>query len=384
LPKLVKCGFSGKVYSTGATKEITEHMLYDSARIQEEESYTLTKKNLRKGLPPVEPLYTEEDVKNCFRLKWKIVYPDKLFRVCNFDVTMKNAGHVFGSVFIEIESDKKITISGDLGESPKLIIKNPEMPEKTDYLLIESTYGDRNHESLKNSISELRDAINKTMNGGGNVIIPSFALERTQELLYIIHRLYSRGEIPDCPVFLDSPLAIDITEIFMRHRELYNEETYEESKKCNPFIVPGLKFTRTVDESKEINGMSGAIVIAGSGMCTGGRIKHHLKHNLWRKECSLVFVGYQAKGTLGRRIVDGAKTVRIYGEKIAVRARVYTINGLSAHAGRDFLVKWAERAEAKKTFIVHGEYDKSLKLAEELKKRGLECNIPKWRSCVEI
>ena len=385
LPKLVKCGFSGEIYCTGATKVIAEHMLYDSAKIQEEEARTLTRKNLRKGKPPVEPLYTEEDVKDCFKLKWKVIYPNREREVLDYSVRAREAGHVLGSVFLEVEGEGgRITFSGDLGESPKLIIRDPEMPDKTDYLLVESTYGDRNHESLEKSIEELKEAINTTLTMGGNVVIPSFALERTQEVLYVIHKLYERGEIPDCPVFLDSPLAIDITEIFMRHRELYNREAYEESKRGNPFVVPGLKFTRSVDESKEINEVSGAIIIAGSGMCTGGRIKHHLKHNLWRKESSVVFVGYQVKGTLGRRIVDGAKRVRIYGEEVAVKARIYTINGFSAHAGRDFLAKWATKANAKKTFVVHGEFEKSSKLAELLRNRGLKYEIPEWKSCFEI
>ncbi len=383
LPKLVRCGFSGDVYCTGATKVIAEHMLYDSAKIQEEEARTMTRKNLRRGKPPVEPLYTEEDVRDCFRLKWKVIYPDRERELLEYTVRAREAGHVLGSVFLEVEGERKITFSGDLGERPKLIIRDPEMPDKTDFLLVESTYGDRNHESLEKSIEELKDAINTTLAMGGNVVIPSFALERTQEILYVLHRLYESGEIPDCPVFLDSPLAIDITEIFMRHRELYNREAYEEAKRGNPFVVPGLKFTRSVDESKEINEVSGAIIIAGSGMCNGGRIKHHLKHNLWRKESSIVFVGYQAKGTLGRRIVDGAKKVRIYGEEIAVKARIYTINGFSAHAGRDFLAEWAVRARAKKTFVVHGEFEKSAKLAELLRERGLSCEIPEWRSCFE-
>ncbi len=382
LPKLVKCGFSGKIYSTGATKVIAEHMLKDSAKIQEEEAKTQTKKNLRRGLKPVKPLYTEEDVKDCFKLKWKVVYYNKPFYVDKYEFRMRNAGHVLGSSFVEIND--KITFSGDLGEKPKLIIKEPDMPEKCDYLVVESTYGDRNHESLEKSIEELKNAVNSTIKSGGNVVIPSFALERTQEILYVLHDLYERGEIPDCPVFLDSPLAIDITEIFMRHRELYNDKVYEESKRKNPFYLPKLMFTRSVDESKEINEVSGAVIIAGSGMCNGGRIKHHLKHNLWRKESSIVFVGYQAKGTLGRRIVDGAKKVRIYGEEVAVKAKIYTINGFSAHAGRDFLLNWASKSQAKKVFVVHGELEKSQKFAEMLRARGFKVRIPEWKESVEL
>jgi len=244
-------------------------------------------------------------------------------------------------------------------------------------LIVESTYADRNHKSVEESIEELKEAINETFERGGNVIIPSFALERTQEILYILHKLYYSNEIPECQIFLDSPLAIDITQVFLRHPELYDKETLNEFKKKNPFYIPNLQFTRSVDESKEINEVkSGAIIIAGSGMCNGGRVKHHLKHNLWRKECSIVFVGYQVKGTLGRRIIDGAKKVRIYGENIVVKAKIYTINGFSAHAGRDFLIEWSSRSEANKVFIVHGEYDKNLMLSNILRQRGFECVIP--------
>jgi metallo-beta-lactamase family protein len=385
LPKLVKKGFNGVIYSTKATKEIAKHMLYDSAKIQEEEAYTRTKKNLRKGLPPVVPLYTEDDVKECFRLKWVELSYGRDESVGDVSFRFGEAGHVLGSAFVELESDKRIVFSGDLGEPERLIIRNPEFPDRADFLVVESTYGDRYHRSVEESIEELRQAIVDTFERGGNVLIPSFALERTQELLYVLHMLYKRGQLPECQVFLDSPLAIDITKIFLSHPELYNDETAKEAKESNPFWVPGLQFTKSVEESREINEVkSGAIIIAGSGMCSGGRIKHHLKHNLWRKECSVVFVGYQVKGTLGRRIVDGAKSVRIYGEEIAVRAKIYTINGFSAHAGRDFLLKWSAKSDARKVFVVHGEFDKSQKLAEGLKKMGFECIIPEWRQKVAL
>ncbi len=385
LPKLVNKGFNGVIYATKATKEIAKHMLYDSAKVQEEEAYTRTKKNLRKGLPPVVPLYTVDDVKECFRLKWVELGYREEKTVGNITFRFREAGHVLGSAFVELESDKRIVFSGDLGEPERLIIRNPEFPDKTDFLVVESTYGDRNHRSVEESIEELKQAIIDTFERGGNVLIPSFALERTQELLYVLHLLYKRGQLPECQVFLDSPLAIDITKVFLSHPELYNGETANEAKESNPFWVPGLQFTKSVEESREINEVkSGAIIIAGSGMCTGGRIKHHLKHNLWRKECSVVFVGYQVKGTLGRRIVDGAKSVRIYGEEIAVKAKIYTINGFSAHAGRDFLLKWSRMSDAKRVFVVHGEFDKSQKLADGLRKMGFDCAIPEWRQRVVL
>ena len=382
LPKLVKHGFDGEIYSTKATEELAEHMLRDSAKIQEEEAYTQTKKNLRKGLPKVYPLYTEEDVERCFKLKWIC---KNEFYIDDMHVKFKNSGHILGSAFVEIEVDKKIIFSGDVGEPNRPIIKDTEFPDKTDYLVVESTYADRNHKSVEESVKELKDAINDTFERGGNVIIPSFALERTQEILYILHKLYYSNEIPECQIFLDSPLAIDITQVFLKHPELYDKETLNEFKRRNPFYIPNLQFARSVEESKEINEIkSGAIIIAGSGMCNGGRVKHHLKHNLWRRECSIVFVGYQVKGTLGRRIVDGAKKVRIYGENIAVKAKIYTINGFSAHAGRDYLIEWSCKSDADKIFVVHGEFDKNLMLANALKQRGFECIIPNWLQSFEL
>ncbi len=384
LPKLVKHGFSGEIYATRATREISEHMLHDSAKVQEEEAYTLTKKNLRKGLPVVRPLYTADDVKECFRLKWRSIEYGQTVSLDSIDFTFRNAGHVLGSAFVEINTGRKFVFSGDIGERGRLIINDPDFPPESDYLIVESTYGDRNHRSVEGSIDELRRAIVHAFEKGGNVLIPSFALERTQEILYILHTFYRKGELPECEIFLDSPLAIDITEIFANHPELYNKETAEEAKHGNPFYIPNLTFTKSVDESREINEVkSHAIIIAGSGMCTGGRIKHHLKHNLWRKESSVVFVGYQVKGTLGRRIIDGARKIRIYGEEIAVKAEVYTINGFSAHAGRDYLIEWATKSDAERIFVVHGEFEKSQKLASALRSH-FDCVIPEWRQSFSV
>jgi len=383
LPKLVKHGFNGVIYSTEATKEIVEYMLHDSAKIQEEEAHTVTRKRLRKGLSPVKPLYTSEDVRECFKRKWKRVRYGDTVNTGNNEIRFHRAGHVLGSAFVVINGNKRLVFSGDLGEEDKLIIRNPEYPPKTNFLIVESTYGDRNHKSIDESIEELKEAILRTFRAGGNVLIPSFALERTQEVLYVLNLLNSRGELPECHIFLDSPLAIDITKVFMKHPELYNIKTSEIDG--NPFSLPNLKFTRSIDESREINEVkSNAIIIAGSGMCTGGRIKHHLKHNLWRKECSVVIVGFQAKGTLGRRLVDGAKNVRVYGESIAVKAKIFTINGFSAHAGRDYLVKWSRKSSPDRVFIVHGEFEKSQKLADTLGKHKLSCLIPKWKQKVQL
>lgn len=384
LPKLVKEGFNGEIYTTKATQDIAKYMLYDAAKIQEEEAHSQSKKKARRGRPPLEPLYTSEDVEDCLKLKWRSIDYGERFHFGNTSIKFHRAGHVLGSAFIEVDSGKKFIFSGDLGEEDKLIIKDPEYPPQANYLIVESTYGDRNHKSVDESIEELRDTINQTFNAGGNVLIPSFALERTQEILYVLNMLFRQGEIPECQVFLDSPLAIDITKVFISHPELYNMETNEVKGK-NPFAVPNLKYTKDVKDSKKINETkSNAIIIAGSGMCTGGRIKHHLKHNLWRKECSIVLVGYMAKGTLGRRLVDGAKTVRIYGDRIALKSRIFTINGFSAHAGKDYLVKWSRACNADRTFVVHGEFDKSQSLAQELEKYGNQSKIPQWKQNIKV
>ncbi|MFO7967445.1 MAG: MBL fold metallo-hydrolase [Archaeoglobaceae archaeon] len=384
LPKLVSHGFNGEIYATEATRDIAKYMLYDAAKIQEEEAYTETKKRSRKGKPPLEPLYTSEDVEDCLKLKWKSPKYGERVHFGNTSIKFYRAGHVLGSAFIEVDSGKKFVFSGDLGEDDKLIIKDPEYPPRANYLIVESTYGDRNHKSVDESIEELKDAIKHTFDAGGNVLIPSFALERTQEILYVLNKLYREGDLPECRIFLDSPLAIDITKVFISHPELYNMET-NDIKGKNPFAVPNLKYTKDVDDSKKINEVkNNAIIIAGSGMCTGGRIKHHMKHNIWRKECSLILVGFMAKGTLGRRLVDGAKTVRIYGDRIAVKSRIFTINGFSAHAGRDYLLKWSRACNADRTFVVHGEFEKSQALTHELGKSGNQCEIPQWKQNIEV
>ena len=389
LPKLVKEGFRGTVISTQATREISWYMLHDSAKVQEEEARSEGKRRKRRGLEPVKPLYTTEDVEDCFDLEWETKKYGEEFQLDGFSLKFRNSGHVLGSAFVEVEGDSgdgvtNFAISSDLGEPGRLIIRDPEFPE-AEVVVVESTYGDRNHKTPEESIEELKNVLWDTFERGGNVIIPSFALERSQEVLYALHMLYRKGEFPDFQVFLDSPLAIDITEIFLRHPELYDDEARKEFLKGNPFSVPGMRMTRSVEDSREINEIEEhALIIAGSGMCNGGRIKHHLKHNLWREECSVIFVGYQAKGTLGRQIVDGARFVRIYGEKVAVRAQIHTINGFSAHAGRNFLLRWVMESGARKAFVVHGEFETSQKFAAELRNQGIEAMIPDWRQRVEF
>ncbi|MEO0265101.1 MAG: MBL fold metallo-hydrolase [candidate division WOR-3 bacterium] len=362
LPKLVKDGFQGKILGTAATLDLARIILMDAAKLQAEEYEVQVKRNQRRGIETPEPLYTLEDAISAITLFAPPLKYDTEYEIFDgLKITLRDAGHILGSSFLELSANKtKIIFSGDLGNRNKPIIRDPETIKMKDanYLVIESTYGSRNHKGIEESVEELKNAIQNTVEHG-NVLIPAFAIERAQDLLYYIREFKERGEIPkETKVFLDSPLAISATNIFMAHREVFDDETRELLKQHkDPFSFSNLFFTRSKESSMAINNIKkGAIIIAGSGMCTGGRIKHHLKHNLWREECSVVFVGFQAKGTLGREIVDGAEEVEIYGETIAVKASVYTINGFSAHADQKILVEWVQDLNKDcKIIVTHGE-----------------------------
>jgi len=253
---------------------------------------------------------------------------------------------------------KKVIFSGDLGKNNKLVIREINYPQDADFIFIESTYGDRKHKSLPETINEFKTAIIESFKDGGNVVIPTFALERAQEILFILRTMYDNGELPPCKIFLDSPLAIAATKLFLQFPNQLNGEVLKLLKQNkNPFVFPWVYFTESVEESRKINEIeSGAIILAGSGMCTGGRIKHHLKHNLWRENSSVIFVGYQAEGALGRQIINGAKYVKIYGEEIAIKAKIYTINGFSAHADQENLLDFIKQTKGVETvFLIHGE-----------------------------
>ena len=380
LPKLVREGFSGEVIATPATRDIASIMLLDAAHLQEEDWKIEHRKALRRGEEIPEILYDVQDATMAMhRFGRTVSYEGKFEPFDGVSFWFRDAGHVLGSAFLEIDFDgTKVVFSGDLGHKGKPIIRDPERiaTRDVDLLIIESTYGKRDHRSVEESVQELKEAIQRTIERGGNVLIPSFSLERAQDILFYLREFYEQGELPpNARVFLDSPLAISATQIFRAHPECFDEETLELVRSgIDPFLFPGVRFTRSVDESKRINDIrSGAIIIAGSGMCTGGRIKHHLKHNLWRPECSVIFVGYQAHGTLGRRIVDGAKEVTIYGERIAVQAEIYTINGFSGHAGRSGLLEWADGVQGKhRALVVHGEPEESQSLADGLRSLGFE------------
>jgi metallo-beta-lactamase family protein len=362
LPKASKDGFKGKIITTRATRDLLEPMLHDSAVIQESDSEWLTRKAMRTGAKPVTPLYTTEDVETVLPLfdihEYNAVYhlgPGVRFRLLD-------AGHILGSASLELwyqdsASEKKIVFSGDIGKKGSPIIKDPSVPEAADFVVMESTYGNRSHKPLNESINELASAIKSTFKRGGNVYIPSFAVGRTQDILYILNNLVREGRLFRFDVWLDSPLAEEVTKVYVAHPECFDEEArrFFTTRQADSSIR--LHFVRTAEESMKLNRLkSGNIIIAGSGMCEGGRIKHHLKHNLWRAECSVIFVGYQAAGTLGRKIVDGARVVSVLGEDIAVRAAIHTVNGFSAHAGREGLLEWVSALESTPTiFIVHGE-----------------------------
>jgi len=367
IPLLIKRGFKGEIITTGASCELARLVLLDSAHLQEDEARYKTKKASRHGRTRtiIDPLYTTIDVLNSFSFFGRTAKYDQPFVICDgIQATFIDAGHILGSASIVIEVEhkgqqRKILFSGDLGYSDRAIIRDPTPPPHVDYVVMETTYGDRQHKHLGPTLEEFYATINSTIKKGGNIIIPSFALERAQELLYYLREGIKNKQLPDyLPVFLDSPMAISATEIFQRHSECFDEDTckiFMSGK--DPFMFPGVNFTRETADSMAINNIvGGAVIIAGSGMCTGGRIKHHLKHGLWNRKNTVVFVGFAAYGTLARRIVDGATQVKILGEDIPVKASVVTIGGFSAHADQTELLAWHKlTGKPKTTFLVHGD-----------------------------
>ncbi|MCS7307078.1 MAG: MBL fold metallo-hydrolase [Aquificaceae bacterium] len=385
IPLLVKEGFRGKVICTEPTAKLAKLMLLDASKVMYENYKTALKKLQRKGRLPEPPLYEEYDVLEAMELfKVRLSYGEKYRLSKGISLRLKDAGHILGSSFVELEvfedkRQKRVVFSGDLGNKNKPIIRDPDTPLPADYVFVESTYGDRNHKSFEQSKEELLQAIQYAVGRGGNVVIPSYALERAQEILYVLREFYEEGRLPKCEIFLDSPLAISITRLFTSHPEFYDRETYRVFLEKNPFELPNLHYTKEPEESKAINSItSGAIIIAGSGMLNGGRVLHHLKYNLWREECALIFVGYQPEGTLGRRIIEGAESVRIFGDDISVKAKVFTINGFSSHADQKGLIEWLSYArKPQKVFLVHGEEEKMKLFGEAIQNElNLSWSIP--------
>lgn len=367
LPKLVQQGFKGRIYCTQATMELARIVMLDSARLQMEDAQFKRKRHEREGRSgpfPISPLYSVEDVEVCFSLFCTLDYGQHIDIGFGIDAVLYEAGHVLGSAVVKITASnphesRSILFSGDLGRPHRPIVRNPAPIYESDYVLVESTYGDHVHHRYEEVKNLVADAINRVQKRGGNIIVPSFALERSQELLYYINELLLEGAIPHLMVFLDSPMAAEITKVFQRHQELYDSSLVAHMRNHeSPFEFPGLKITESADESKAINHIKGTVVIiSGSGMCTGGRIKHHLVNNITRKESAILFVGYQAMGTLGRHIVAGAKKVRIHGASHRVRAKVKQIRGFSAHADKTEILAWLQafRRPPRQVFVVHGE-----------------------------
>jgi len=369
IPLLVKRGFKGRIYCTDATADLLKIMLTDSASIQEKETEWKNRKNLRAGRPVVEPLYTVSDASAALNHITPVLYNQLIEINDEVSVVFNDAGHILGSSIIEMfitenNDVSKIVYSGDLGVKGKPILRDPTIIKKADFLIMESTYGNRVHQKNSNGIEKLIEIILKTIRRGGNVIIPSFAVGRTQELIYELNRFYEEHEdykeqLKDIFVYIDSPMATSATEIFRRNVQAFDDETKAYILRGNhPLDFKNLKFTRTVEESVALNNdPTPKVIISSSGMCEAGRIKHHLKHNLWNPKSSIVFVGYQAVGTLGRSLLNGDKKVTIFGEKINVEAEIYNLEGFSGHADRDGLLEWLSGfiKMPSKVFLVHGE-----------------------------
>ena len=393
LPKLVRDGFRGRIYCTTATSEIAKIILLDSAHLQEEDAEFKRRRHereKRKGPFPEIPLYTTDDAKVSFSLFTPVSYEETVLLGEGIKATFHDAGHVIGSSMIKITvsqqgESRTILFSGDVGRWDRPILQDPSIFNEIDYVMVESTYGDRIHQEPPDVGESLAEIINSTFRAGGNIIVPSFALQRSQEILYHMNELLMKNQIPHVMVFLDSPMAISITEVFKHHSELFDKEMLRRIRQNkSPFDFPGLKTVQTADESKALNHISGTImIIAGSGMCTGGRVKHHLITNITRPESTILFVGYQAIGTLGRQILDGVKQVRILGQQYPVQARIARIHGFSAHADRNELFQWISglTSAPRRVFVVHGEPRAVKQFGQFLReKTGWEISTPEYET----
>jgi len=397
LPKLVREGFKGKIYCTGATAEIAQIVLLDSAHIQEEDAKYKEKRHKKEGRTgphPYEPLYTTADAEACFPHFSPVKYREVVKLGKGVEVTFYDAGHVLGSSIIRAKvsqdgQQRIIIFSGDMGRPDRPIVCDPTVFDEADYVLIESTYGDRVHEDTEDVKRQIAEAINAAAQAGGKIIVPSFALERSQEVLYYVNELLLEKAIPHLKVFLDSPMASKITEVFRNHTELTDCKMAEFMKEHgSPYDFPGLDIVATTAESKSINKRTGTfMVIAGSGMCTGGRVKHHLANCISDPKNTIMFVGYQAMGTLGRRIVNGEERVRILGKEYDVKARIVRIHGFSAHADRNELLKWLKglKKAPRMVFVVHGEENSAKNFAKYVHEQtGWDVVVPQYQQEVVL
>ncbi len=398
VPKLVQEGFRGSIITTGASADLVKLILRDSANIQAEDAAYKKRRHRkegRRGKYPVKPLYTLRDVERTLPLLHRAAYEEVVPVGDDLSVVFHDAGHILGSAMIELRlrengQPRRLIFSGDIGQWGKPIIRDPTATAEADYVVMESTYGNRDHRQRVGDVeSQLAEIINRTIGEGGNVVVPIFAVERAQELVYHLNRLLRAGLIPPVPVFLDSPMAADVTDIFRRHRECFDLEAWQLiTAGDSPLSFPGLKMVRSVYDSKEINRHKGpAIIMATSGMCTAGRIKFHLRQNIGRPACTILFAGYQARGTLGRQILDGNPDVRIHGRQCHVKAWVEQIHGFSGHADRSGLLRWLGyfKNPPRRLFLTHGEEDEAIALRKSIREElQWDVTVPEYRQTVEL
>lgn len=397
LPRLVAEGYRGPIYTTEATSELLEIMLLDSAHIQEKDTEWENRWRARKGKRPIAPLYVTADAQRALQQRQPIGYHQSTEIIPGTELKFYDAGHIIGSAIVELvfhepnNSTRRLVFSGDLGNSCTPLMRTPEAVTRADVLLMESTYGDRDHRCTEDTTAELADVLQQAHQQGGNVMIPAFSVGRTQDILFHLGRLYRQGRLPQKVVYLDSPMAIRANAVYFRHHDSFDEESLAMLRELNITSLedwlPIIKQTSSAEESMAINkDKQNAIIIAGSGMCNGGRIVHHLKHNLWRPECHLIFTGYQARGTTGRAIVDGAERVKILRDDIVVKAQVHTLGGFSAHAGQSQLLNWAGQFAAQpETYLIHGETEKIMALQQALKEKlGWDTNMPELGDRIAI
>lgn len=393
---LVKEGYAGPVYATEATADLLPIMYRDATSLMLSDYERKNRRLRRAGKRELQPPYDEQDMEQALLQVEGIPYEERRGLLPSIDLRFRDAGHILGSAIVELwlhgeKLPRKLVFSGDLGNSCAPLMKDPAEVGDADVLLLESTYGDRNHRNIEDTLTEFTDVLVEASQSGGNILMPAFAVGRTQDVIYHLGKLKRAGHLPHHRVFIDSPMAIRVSEVYERHQALFNHDDPD----FREFVkggwdnwLPGLTYTQSAEESMALNRVTeGALVIAGSGMCTGGRILHHLKHNLWRSKTQVVITGYQARGSLGRQLVDGARSVRIFGDEIAAKARIHTLGGLSAHAGQDQLVDWVKRFSSPrpKLFLVHGETEAMQALQSRLlTEQGWQAHMPTMGETIHI
>ena len=396
LPKLVAENYNGPIFMTNPTRDLLEVLLKDSASLQERDAEWENKRRRRAGKDLIEPIYTNEDVELTLTYCQGLDYGQRKQVAKGIDVCFRDAGHILGSSIVEVfitenGKERKLVFSGDLGNSYAALLKDPEVVHEADVLLLESTYGDRNHLPMDETLQEFEQIISEASLNGGNILIPSFAVGRTQEIIFRLGELYQKGKLKHQAVYLDSPMAIATTEVYHRYQNIFNLEDSQAmgnatSRSLHTFL-PVLRYSKTTAESMALNKIeSGAIFIAGSGMCNGGRIRHHLKHNLWKKNAHVIIVGYQSVGTPGRSLVDGVKTFHLGGEEIAVRATIHTLGGFSAHASQSQLIDWVNNfyKPHPRLYLIHGEEEAKHTLQKRLLQEDWSSTIPEYGETIDI